>query len=158
DLTYTDQQSPADPRNPVYTMLTSMTQTGHRRSGTGYTSRSLPPLEFDYSQPQLNTDVLELGADSLADLPRGVDGSDYRWADLDGEGLSGILTDLGSAWGYKRNLSPIHQVTQTDGSLATRALLGPLESVPALPSRSALAGQQLLDLDGSGRLDLVQLA
>ena len=138
DLTYSDQQSPADPRNPIYTMLASVTQTGHRRSGAGYTSRSLPPLEFDYSQPQISPDVLELDAGSLAGLPRGVDGSQYRWADLDGEGLSGVLTDLGGAWGYKRNLSPISQVTQPDGSLATRARLGPLETLPALPSRSGL--------------------
>ena len=157
DLTYSDQQSPADPRNPIYTMLASVTQTGHRRSGAGYLSRSLPPLEFDYSQPQISPDVLELDAGSLAGLPRGVDGSQYRWADIDGEGLSGVLADLGGAWGYKRNLSPINQVTQPDGSLATRARLGPLETLPALPSRSGLAGQQLLDLDGSGRLDLAQL-
>ena len=42
DLTYTDQQSPADPRNPIYTMLASVTQTGHRRSGAGYTAGPCP--------------------------------------------------------------------------------------------------------------------
>lgn len=155
DLGYSDQQSPADPRNPIYTKLTSVTQVGYRRNGTGYASRALPPLELDYSEPVIQSAVLQLAADSMTNLPQGVDGSACRWVDLDGEGLSGALADLGSAWGYKPNLSPLNQVTLPDGSLATRALLGPLETLPSVPGRSDLEGQQFIDLDGSGRLDLV---
>jgi RHS repeat-associated protein len=158
DLAYSDQQSPADPHNPVYTKLASVTQVGYRRDGAGYTSRALPPLELDYSEPVIQSDVLALDSDSLANLPQGVDGSAYRWADLDGEGMSGALADLGTAWGYKPNLSPVNQVTQPDGSLATRARLGPLETLSSIPARTGLAGQQFLDLDGSGRLDLVTFA
>jgi RHS repeat-associated protein len=158
DLAYSDQQSPADPHNPIYTKLTSVTQVGYRPAGGGYASRALPPLELDYSEPVIQPDVLALDSDSLANLPQGVDGSAYRWVDLDGEGMSGALTDLGGAWGYKPNLSPACQVTEPDGGLATRARLGPLETLPSIPARSGLAGQQFLDLDGSGRLDLVALA
>ena len=155
DLVYSDQQNSADPHNPIYTFLVSLIQTGYLRNGNSYSSRSLPPLEFEYSQPQIQPDVLSLDPNSLANLPEGIDGSRLQWIDLDGEGLPGILTDVDGAWNYKRNLSPI-QIKLPDRSLATRASFGPLESVAVLPSRSALGGaQQFLDLSGGGRLDLV---
>ncbi len=157
DLLYSDQVALADPHNPIYTMLATVTHRGYRRDGGKHIGRSLPPLEFEYSQPEIQRQVLSLDADSLANLPQGVDGLAYRWVDLDGEGLDGILTDLGDALTYKRNLSPLNQVTQADGTRATRARFGPMETLPAVPSRSALTGQQLIDLDGSGHLDLVQL-
>ena len=158
DLLYSDQQTPGDPRNPVYTFLQSVTQIGYRRAGAGYTPKSLPPLEFEYSQPQIQPAVLTLDADSLANLPEGLDGARYQWVDLDGEGLSGILTDFGGGWGYKRNLSPLNQQTLADGSRATRARFGPLEQVAALPSRSDLGSQHYLDLSGDGQRDLVSFA
>ena len=49
--------------------------------------------------------VDEVDPGSLENLPQGLDGSRYQWADLDGEGLSGILTEQGGAWFYKRNQS-----------------------------------------------------
>ena len=36
-------QTPADVRNPVYTFLRAVTQTGYRRNDGGYDKRSLPP-------------------------------------------------------------------------------------------------------------------
>lgn len=156
DFVYSDQQAPSDPHNPIYTLLKAVTQTGYKRNGNSYTSRSLPPLEFEYSQPQIQPDVLNLDAESLTNLPEGLDGSRFQWVDLDGEGLSGILTDTGGAWSYKRNLSPVNRVTLSDGSFTTRARLGPIETVATLPSRSALDGtQQFLNLSGGGRLDVV---
>jgi RHS repeat-associated protein len=156
DLLYSDQQTQSNPLNPIYTFLTSVTQTGYRRIGNSYTHRSLPPLEIEYSQPQIQPTVLTLDPASFENLPEGFDGTRFQWVDLDGEGLSGILTDSGGGWGYKRNLSPINRITQPDGSLVTRCRFGPLESVPALPSRSTLGGaQQLLDLSGGGCLDVV---
>lgn len=156
DLAYSDQRAPTDPRNPIYTFLVSVTRTGYRRQGNGYLRASLPPLEFEYSQPQIQPDILMLDAESLANLPEGLDGSRYQWVDLDGEGLSGILADVGGAWHYKRNLSPLNQATLPDGDQAARARFGPQESVALLPSRSALGGaQHLLDLSGGGQLDVV---
>ena len=82
----------------------------------------------------------------------------YQWADLDGEGLSGILSPADGAWYYKRNLSAANLVAQPDGTVAARASFGPLETVTHLPSRSDLAGVRLLDLSGGGHLDVVDLA
>ncbi len=158
DFLYSDETAPADPTNPIYTFLESVTQTGYRRDGGGYRARSMPPVEFEYSKPVVQPDVLTLDAQSLANLPEGLDGSQYQWVDLDGEGLSGILTDVGGGWQYRRNLSPLHKVLQPDGSLATRARFGPLENVQRLPSFSDLdRGTRLMDIDGDGQLDAVLL-
>ena len=158
DLVYSDQQAPGDPHNPMYTFLVSATLTGYRQDGGELVTRSMPPAEFEYTQPQIQPDLLTLDADSQANLPEGLDGSGLVWADLDGEGLSGILSDANGAWYYKRNVSAGHLVAQPDGTLAARASFGPLETVTALPSRSDLSGVRLLDLSGSGRLDVADLA
>jgi hypothetical protein len=119
----------------------------------------LPPLEFAYSQPQIQQEILTLDHDSLGNLPEGLAGARVRWVDLDGEGLSGALSDAEVGWYYKRNLSANNRIAQSDGSLATRARFGPLETVTALPSHTNLSGgQRFLDLSGSGRLDLVDLS
>jgi RHS repeat-associated protein len=110
-----------------------------------YAKKSFPPLEFEYSKAAIQDHVLELDAESLENLPAGVDGATYQWVDLDGEGVSGILTEQAKAWLYKPNLG--------DG------LLGPVQTVAATPSLAALSEgrQQLLDLAGDGQLDLVTL-
>ena len=40
----------------------------------------------------------------MENLPIGVDGKGYQFVDLDGEGVSGILTEQADAWFYKSNL------------------------------------------------------
>ena len=158
DLRYFDQDHPLDPRNPIYTFLTSITQSGYRRQQNGYLRRSLPPLELEYSEAKLQADVLTFDRDSIENLPEGIDSARYQWADLDGEGLSGILSDVGGAWVYKRNFSPVNQVRTPDGSVATRAGFGPQETIARLPSHGELgSSQRLLDLSGDGRLDVVEL-
>jgi RHS repeat-associated protein len=126
--------------------LRAATQSGFVRDETGpdlYLQKSLPPLEFEYSRAEIQDDVRELDADSLENLPIGLDGAAYRWVDLDGEGISGILTEQAGAWYYKPN--------RGDGRF------GPLETLAARPSLADLHGgrQQLLDLAGDGQLDLV---
>ena len=61
---------------------------------------------------------------SLENLPIGLDGSAYRWTDLHGEGIPGILTEQAGAWFYKRNLSPI-PTQLPDGREAVKAQLRP---------------------------------
>jgi RHS repeat-associated protein len=158
DFVYSDQQTPADPHSPIYTFLVSAAQTGYGRNGTANTSRSIPPLEFEYSQPRIQSDVVTADANSLANLPEGMDGARFQWVDLDGEGTSGILADWGGGWGYKPNLSPANRIPQSDGSLETTLQFGPLATIAVLPSRSMLGGQRLLDLSGGGRLDVVDFA
>ena len=158
DLVYSDQQAPADPRNPVYTFLVSVTQTGYRNGDDGLAVRSMPPAEFTYSSRRSSRRCSSLDPASQANLPEGLDEDRFRWVDLDGEGLSGILAGANGAWYYKRNVSAAHLVAQPDGTLAAQARFGPLETITGLPARADLSGVRLLDLSGSGRLDVVDLA
>jgi hypothetical protein len=55
-------------------------------------------VEYEYSKPSIQDEIRELDADSLENLPIGLDGGGYQWVDLDGEGVSGILTEQADAW------------------------------------------------------------
>jgi hypothetical protein len=80
--------------------ITGVTQSGyvrqpHENHPNRYLKKSLPPLEFQYSQvprpEQLaRQPIQELDAESMANLPNGLDGASYQWIDLDGEGTSGM--------------------------------------------------------------------
>lgn len=156
NLTYSDQQTPADPHNPIYTMLVSALLQGYGQGPSGNVTRSLPALEFTYSVPAIQSDIVALDSDSAANLPEGIDGKNFQWVDLDGEGLSGILSDAGGSWLYKRNLSANNLVIESDGSVVTQALFGAVETVAVLPADSQLAvSRRLLALSGDGQLDVV---
>lgn len=133
---------------PVLTYLTAATQAGYQRdTATGtYERAELPPLELGYIRPELHHEVHSLDRDSLEGMAGGVGKGGSRWVDLDGEGLPGVLATTPRAWFYKANLG--------GGRLAAPALL------PSLPASAELAGgvQQLSDLAGDGRIDLVQYA
>ena len=154
DFTYSYENDPGGSQRPVFSFLTSVTQSGYKRqTDRSYLKRSLPPLEFQYSEPVISDEVREAPSESLENLPYGLDGADYQWVDLDGEGVSGILTEQGEGWFYKRNLSPAP-------GLAERSVcFGPTELVAKKPSLSAFGGgrSQFMDLAGDGKLDLVNL-
>ncbi len=119
------------------------------RNGVSYVTylkKSLPPLEFEYTKATIQETIRKLEGSSVENLPVGLDGANYQWIDLDGEGLNGILTDQAGAWFYKRNRGG--------------GTFGPMETVAAKPSLAALGSgrQQLMDLAGNGQLDLVALA
>ncbi|MFE9574996.1 SpvB/TcaC N-terminal domain-containing protein [Nocardia sp. NPDC006044] len=150
DFGYAHDLDPANERNPIHAELTSVTQRGYRRTDGGYRSRPLPPVEFGYSQAQIQGEVRELDRDSLAGLPIGVDGTGYQWVDLDGDGVAGILTEQDGAWFYKRNLSPANVVGH--GSVR----LGAPEQVALAPAASLAAGARFVDLAGDGQPDVVR--
>ena len=139
-------------RGPVASFLVSVTQSGYvawpdaAHQADLFLRRSLPPLDFGYSQPRFSSDVRTLDRDGLENLPGGLDGRRYQWVDLDGEGLSGVLTQQGPALYYKRNLGDGH--------------FGPVECVARIPAGIDLAagGQQFVDVSGSGRLALADFA
>jgi RHS repeat-associated protein len=136
--------------DPVASFITTITQSGYVHQGGGiHLERSLPPLELEYSQVPSPEElaalpIQDVDPDSLENLPAGLDGARYQWVDLDGEGLSGVLTEQADAWFYKPNLGG--------------GQFGPMQPVPTRPSLAALSSgrQQLLDLAGDGQLDLAQ--
>src|SRR5690606_39210034 len=101
---------------------------------------------LEYSKTKIQDEIRHLDAGSAANLPIGVDGATYQWVDLDGEGVSGILTEQAGAWFYKPNLG--------------EGRLGALQVLRTNPSLfgSTSGGAQLLDLSGDGQLDLVAFA
>ncbi len=137
---------------PTLTRLTSVTQRGYIRGAGGYSSKALPPLELEYEDVALDESLKTLDPASLENLPAGLDGSSYRFLDLDGEGLAGFFSEEGGGWFYKRNLGG--------------GTFGPAETVPSLPSTAATTEQarpgalrpQLFDVNGDGQLELVSLA
>jgi RHS repeat-associated protein len=135
----------------IGSFLAQVTQSGYVRHAEGrYLKRAMPPLEFDYtSSPLEGTEyphfhLKEVDPSNLANLPDGIDDDRYKWVDLNGEGISGVLAEQGSAWFYKPN--------------AGHGRFGATEVVAQKPSLSALGAgrQQLLDLEGDGTLNLVQ--
>lgn len=139
------QGVPGDRRHghPVGSFIESVTGVGHLRAAEGGYSRApLPPVTFEYSRAEISSAVRRLEPGSLDNLPAGLGESSGQWVDLDGEGLSGMLTSQGGSWFYKPNLG--------DGRL------GPLRRLATRPA-AELGRQRLLDLSGDGRLDLVHL-
>jgi RHS repeat-associated protein len=127
------------------TSIASVARTGYRRRDDGgYRHASLPPTEFGYRTASIASEPYDVGREALENLPVGISPeSGYEWVDLDGEGLSGILTRSGDAWFYKDNLG--------DGRF------GPARRQATQPSLAGTAGRlELLDLAGSGHLDLVE--
>ncbi|WP_438029770.1 SpvB/TcaC N-terminal domain-containing protein [Sorangium sp. So ce233] len=135
DLTYAE--------DPVATRLTAVTRSGYKRDpgSLTYAKKSYPALELGYSLPEIRTLVQELDRGSAAELGSALGGA-HRWTDLDGEGLSGLLTREAGALFYRPNLG--------DGKL------GPARPLPTRPSLSA-SRMQVADIDGDGRKEMVFL-
>jgi RHS repeat-associated protein len=143
-------------QTPIASFIDSVTQSGYiRREDGKWLKKSLPPVEFKYSEPTIEEVVRDVEAGTLENLPAGIDGLTYQWVDLDGDGAGGVLTEQADAWFYKRNLSPVHMAIDADQTRAI-AKLGPVEMVASLPSFKGLRSGEMefLDLAGDGRPDL----
>ena len=102
-------------------------QTGYRRNNGGSTHAAACRRSSSSTPSPIVQDAVEdVDPESLENLPIGLDGSAYRWTDLHGEGIPGILTEQAGAWFYKRNLSPIPAAA--DGS-EREGEFAPLEAV-----------------------------
>ncbi len=156
EFTYDDELDPTLATRPVYSFLKHVTQTGWTQVNGFSSRRSLPPVEFDYITPEVQEIVEELDPQSLDDLPIGLDTTAYRWTDLHGEGIPGILTEQAGAWFYKRNRSPIPH-RQPNGSEAVTATFAPVEAVALKPNLALVAGAEFMDLAGDGQPDLVTM-
>jgi RHS repeat-associated protein len=151
---YSYEKNPQDVRNPIYSFLLSVTQCGYKRSNGGYLKRSLPPVEFEYSEPIVQETIEEVDVESLQNLPAGLGGAAYQWTDLHGEGIPGILAEEGEAWFYKRNLSPLPVAKNSDEEVKAR--FAAVELVRSQPNLTLDRGQaQFMDLAGDGLPDVV---
>ena len=138
---------------PFGSFIERVVQAGHTRQHDGrYLTRALPPLDLTYTRSPLEDPGFksfvprDVDEGSLGNLPGGVDGQTYRWLDLDGEGIAGVLADQGGAWLYKHNLG--------------EGRFGAVETVKARPVLAERQGRSihLMAVAGDGNLDLVDLA
>nr|WP_213938306.1 SpvB/TcaC N-terminal domain-containing protein [Pseudomonas sp. dw_612] len=106
-----------------------------------------PPLEFDYSAFELNTQPTAFFA--FDNMP-GLEGEQrYQCVDLFGEGLPGFLCRYDQAWYYRE---PLRAEPGGDG-----VAYGPWMLLSTLPraDRNKPVHQTLTDLTGDGRLDWI---
>ncbi|MEU1192737.1 SpvB/TcaC N-terminal domain-containing protein [Streptomyces sp. NPDC005859] len=151
ELSYNDEQTANGDAavgrgDRTVSLLVSATPCGHRRTEDGMLRRALPPLEFTYSPLSLGkAGDARTPHGAAARLPVGSSGTSVQWADLDGEGISGVLAAEPGAWYGAHN--------RGGGDL------GAVQQVAAAPtSPSPGHGSQLLDLAGDGQLDLVSFS
>jgi RHS repeat-associated protein len=135
-------------------LMVSATQTGYQRTtnGNGYLLKSLPPLQFEYTEAAIDDRIRDVDAESLENLPIGLDGGAYQWIDLDGEGVSGIFTEQADAWFYKRNLSPMASIVEA-GLRRPVPVFAPIELIACKPLFDTIEAPtwQFVDLAGDGR-------
>jgi RHS repeat-associated protein len=135
---------------PLGSFISRVVQSGFTRHPDGrYLKKSLPALDFAYTSSPLEDPhyhAYRVHEAAPENLPGGIDGDDYKWVDLNGEGISGVLTEQGDAWFYKPNAG--------HGRFRPTEVVSPAPSLAALSKRK----QQLLDLDGDGNLNLVELS
>lgn len=130
----------------AFSFLRSVTQTGYRINCDGsYTSQSLPPLEFEYSQfsPPKTPEFKPLTVNRDNTFPGYLDRAGFQPVDLNGEGLPGMLLSNAETTLYYEPLG--------DG-----AYQAPLEP-RSFPITKNFQNQaiSLQSLDGNGQLDLV---
>lgn len=143
------------------TYLTSATHVGYLLDdeGNNYMTKSLSSFQFEYSR-FLSDKILatlrlrEIDMVSSENMSYGVDGSNYQWIDLNGEGLFGVLSDQATRWFYKRNLSANNQI-QALSETITAAKLGPIENICPKPSSTDRA--LFSDVQGDDLMELVRM-
>jgi RHS repeat-associated protein len=143
---YDDVRSSNHPSQASHSVLISVESSAYQAGeGGAVTIRALPPMEFSYSTPVIDTVVRRIEADRLVGLPAGLQGHGYHWVDLDGEGISGVLAEDTGTWRYAANLGG--------------GRFGPSRPMAPVPARRALSTgrQQLMDLGSDGEIDVVEL-
>lgn len=135
--------------NPVATRISSVKQICYE---SGQTPLEYPPVNLSYSKAEIDSTIYQHGVEDLQNLPKGVDGSRYRWTDLYSEGLSGVLIEDQNAWYFKRNLGDenYYKDLPANQNPKPEARLGSIIDVIERPSLSG----QLTDINRDGTIDV----
>ncbi|MGW3614796.1 SpvB/TcaC N-terminal domain-containing protein [Micromonospora sp. NPDC005163] len=138
--------------DPAATYLTAVVESGFALRATAllpdrYLVRSYPPVDLDYSRVPDAAELARLPVETVGGTDLDAADSPAQWVDLDGEGVSGILTEHEGAWYYRRNAGSPPFARFDPGR--------PVTSRPALAGRPGVA--TLIDLTGEGRVALAAL-
>jgi RHS repeat-associated protein len=130
--------------DPVGARLNALQFIGVRTEGESgaINQRAVPPLRFAYSSPTVAPAFQPVPVETTENVPSGLSGPSYRWIDLYGEGLPGILTETGQAWYFKPN--------EGEGRYGTQR---PVVERPAYRLGQCALG----DFDNDGNTNLVVL-
>lgn len=136
--------------SPTATQLTSVKQRAYRNG----ISETIPALKFSYTRAKVNPIVKKLDSESIQNLPAGL-GNNYRWADLYGEGISGVLTQSANAWFYKPNQGDknYYKDHPQDEQPQPVPELGTMSRLKSHPTPGTTADLQ--DIDGDGQPEVV---
>ncbi|MGW7678680.1 SpvB/TcaC N-terminal domain-containing protein [Shewanella sp. S23-S33] len=128
-------------QNPRLSRLCIAQNLAYEASGA---VQSMPPMQLTYTP--FNTDFSANAYQSLPAFPGWNDGAPYQIVDLYGEGVPGILYQVGNDWGY--------QAPQRGNDGPDSIGYAPWQSLPLVPA--AIPKQKrLMDLTGDGRLDWI---
>ena len=137
---------------PIVTLLTGVEQVGYSYDNGTYLSKSLPPLEFNYTKFEPTNHSFE---PLLLEQGQSLPGLDlppyYSLIDLYGEGIPGILYSDGQATFYSEPAA-----NEAESNLAAVSY-GKPRAPWNFPIERNVAGatQQLTDLTGNGQVNLV---
>jgi hypothetical protein len=137
--------------NPVGTQIQSVQHKGYDEVD----EKEFPEVSFKYTKAIPNQKVYILKESDVKNLPAGIDGQNYIFADPKGEGINGILTESANAWYFKPNLGhdnfyedhPANYSPEPVGSF------GGLETLTQKPNGAGIASLQ--DIDGDGKPEAV---
>ncbi|MCJ1432472.1 hypothetical protein MMC27_001829 [Xylographa pallens] len=145
--------------------LASATLNGHvwkKDDGNGaYITESFPAHRFEYAKvtPLEKLTLQKMKPIAFQTLPIAQPSAAFRWIDLHGEGLQGILLQLDGAWYYQRNMNAINAAAAADDSddeeLAEIDDFGPFIKLDAQPNVTDYQNSFFEDIDGNGNQDLV---
>lgn len=86
--------------------LSKIVAARHRKylfDGSTYHSEVLPEARFSYSMPEISTRICRVDVSETVGSPIGL-ADEFRFVDLEGESLSGILSEQGADWHFRENL------------------------------------------------------
>lgn len=136
----------------IASFLASIILSGHATIGGIRKQADMPALLFGYTDATLKTDIRIPSGGDLDNLPAGISDGIARLADMDGEGIAGVLTEQSGAWYYRRGDAQYDPAS----ALPPRAAYQPLLPIASLPAGASLArGWRLMDIEGDGHLSLV---
>lgn len=137
---------------PIVSLMTGVESVGYSYENGKYQTKSLPPLEFNYTEFKPTNHAFEPLLSEKGEFLPGLDlPPNYSLIDLYGEGIPGILYSDGKTTLY------LEPSAQEKGHNQAPINYSPPRVPQAFPIERNVDGatEQLMDLTGNGQLNLV---
>ncbi|NEO39244.1 MAG: hypothetical protein F6J90_24070 [Moorea sp. SIOASIH] len=137
---------------PIVSLMTGVESVGYSYDNGKYQRKSLPPLEFNYTEFKPTNHAFEPLLSEKGEFLPGLDlPPNYSLIDLYGEGIPGILYSDGKTTLY---WEPEAKENGKDGAAVSYS---PPQTPQAFPIERNVQGatQRLMDLTGNGQMNLV---